>query len=92
MANINIRVDDVLKDAFQEVCSELGMDMSSAITVFIKKATREKRIPFEVSVNPSYKKENSEAETLELTDDEKIDVVAARILRRFRPAFEELAR
>ena len=29
---------------------------------------------------------------LELTDDEKIDIVAARILSRFRPAFEELAK
>ena len=29
---------------------------------------------------------------LELTDDEKIDIVAARILDRFRPAFEELAK
>lgn len=29
---------------------------------------------------------------LELTDDEKIDVVAARILKRFKPAFEELAK
>lgn len=29
---------------------------------------------------------------LPMTDDEKIDVVAARILKRFRPAFEELAK
>ena len=29
---------------------------------------------------------------LELTDDEKIDIAAARILNRFRPAFEELAK
>lgn len=29
---------------------------------------------------------------LELTDDEKIDIVAARILNKFRPAFEELAK
>ena len=29
---------------------------------------------------------------LDLTDDEKIDVVAARILKRFKPAFEELAK
>lgn len=27
---------------------------------------------------------------LDMTDDEKIDVVAARILKRFKPAFEEL--
>lgn len=29
---------------------------------------------------------------LDLTDDEKIDIVAARILERFKPAFEELAK
>ena len=28
----------------------------------------------------------------ELTDDEKIDLAAAHILDRFRPAFEELAK
>ena len=29
---------------------------------------------------------------LELTDEEKIDIVAARIMKRFKPAFEELAK
>lgn len=29
---------------------------------------------------------------LELTDDEKIDIVAARILKQFKPAFKELAK
>ena len=29
---------------------------------------------------------------LDLTDDEKIDIVAARILKKYKPAFEELAR
>lgn len=29
---------------------------------------------------------------LDMTDDEKIDVVAARILKQFKPAFEELAK
>ncbi len=29
---------------------------------------------------------------VDMTDDEKIDVVAARILKRFHPAFEELAK
>lgn len=33
-----------------------------------------------------------ESPVLELTDDEKIDIVAARILKRFKPAFEELAK
>lgn len=29
---------------------------------------------------------------LDLTDDEKIDIVAARVLKRFKPAFMELAK
>lgn len=32
------------------------------------------------------------APILDLTEDEKIDVVAARVLKRFKPAFEELAK
>ena len=31
-------------------------------------------------------------EEIELTDDEKIDLVAARILKKYRKAFEELAK
>ena len=29
---------------------------------------------------------------MDMTDDEKIDVIAARILKKFKPAFEELAK
>ena len=42
---------------------------------------------------PKYKLTNLEVEPdLELTDDEKIDVVAKRVLRRYHEAFEELAK
>ncbi|MBR6914879.1 MAG: type II toxin-antitoxin system Phd/YefM family antitoxin [Clostridia bacterium] len=42
---------------------------------------------------PAYKLVNLDIEPeLDLTDDEKIDVVAARILKRFLPAFRELAK
>ena len=42
---------------------------------------------------PKYKLQNLELEPdLELTDDEKIDIVARRILNRFKPAFLELAK
>jgi antitoxin Phd len=30
--------------------------------------------------------------SIDMTDDEKIDFVAARILKLYRPAFEELAK
>ena len=42
---------------------------------------------------PAYKLVNLDIEPeLDLTDDEKIDVVAARIMKRFLPAFRELAK
>ncbi len=42
---------------------------------------------------PKYKLVNLDLEPdLELTDDEKIDIVAKRIMKRFKPAFLELAK
>ena len=42
---------------------------------------------------PKYKLVDIEQDTsIEMTDDEKIDFVAARILRLYRSAFEELAK
>ena len=42
---------------------------------------------------PKYKLTNIETDSsIEMSDDEKIDFVAARILKLYRPAFEELAK
>lgn len=42
---------------------------------------------------PKYKLIDIEQDTdIEMTDDEKIDFVAARILKKYRKAFEELAK
>ena len=46
---VNIRMDEELKKSMEQTCQELGMNMTTAITIFAKKMTREKRIPFEVS-------------------------------------------
>ena len=51
-------MDDSLKSDFQKVCNELGLSMTTAITMLAKKMTREKRLPFEVSVDPFYSEEN----------------------------------
>ena len=59
--NINIRMDEELKRNFEHVCDELGMNMSTAMTIFAKKMTRERRIPFEVSYDPFYSESNLKA-------------------------------
>ena len=55
---VNIRMDEELKISMEKICQELGMNMTTAITIFAKKMTREKRIPFEVSVDPFYTERN----------------------------------
>lgn len=55
---VNIRMDEELKKNMEQTCQELGMNMTTAITIFAKKMTREKRIPFEVSVDPFYSESN----------------------------------
>ena len=55
---VSIRMEDTLKKDMEETCEELGMNMTTAFTIFAKKMTREKRIPFEVSVDPFYSDSN----------------------------------
>ena len=55
---VNFRLDEEDKRGMEDVCRELGMSMSTAFTIFAKKMRREKRIPFEVSVDPFYSEEN----------------------------------
>lgn len=56
--NVNFRMDADLKKSMEEACSELGMSMTTAFTIFAKKVSREKRIPFDVSVDPFYSENN----------------------------------
>lgn len=58
VANVNFRMDADLKKSMEQVCSELGMSMTTAFTIFAKKVSREKRIPFDVSVDPFYSESN----------------------------------
>ncbi len=55
---VSVRMDDSLKRDFDKVCNELGLSMTTAITMLAKKMTREKRLPFDVSIDPFYSDEN----------------------------------
>jgi DNA-damage-inducible protein J len=51
-------MDEDLKKSMENICQTLGMNMTTAFTIFAKKMAREKRIPFEVSVDPFYSESN----------------------------------
>lgn len=47
--NITIRMDEELKNEADALFSELGLSLTSAITVFVRQAVREQKIPFEIT-------------------------------------------
>ena len=44
---INFRMEESLKNQMEEVCREMGISLSTAFTIFAKKVTKERRIPFQ---------------------------------------------
>ena len=50
--NLSIRIDRGLKDEADQVFGALGMNLTTAITVFVKQAVRQKKIPFEIALYP----------------------------------------
>ena len=63
-SNINIRIDDKLKKEAEKLFNDLGINMSSAINVFLKQSVREQKIPFEIRKEyPNYDTDMAIAET-----------------------------
>jgi len=58
---VNIRMDEDLKKSMERTCQSLGMNMTTAFTIFAKKMSREQRIPFDVSIDPFYSEKNMAA-------------------------------
>ena len=49
MANVSIRMDDNLKKQAEDLFNDLGMNLTTAFTIFVKQAIREQGIPFEIT-------------------------------------------
>ena len=47
--NVNIRMDEATKAAFEKFCKEIGLSVSTAFNIFAKTVVREQRIPFELT-------------------------------------------
>jgi DNA-damage-inducible protein J len=84
MAQVNIRIDDELKSRADRIFEELGLNMTTAFTIFIRQTIRQGGIPFEITTrtDPFYNRENmkvlrqsiKEADEGKLTAHELIEV------------------
>lgn len=72
--NVNFKLDADVKKSMEQACSDMGLSMSAAFTIFAKKVGREKRIPFEVSADPFYSESN-----IRYLEQKKADYKAGKI-------------
>ena len=80
--NLNIRVDEDLKKNAERLFADLGLNMSSAITIFLKSAVDYNGIPFEI-------KKTARAHTV---SDEELLSVSGSLMKKNKEAYGELAK
>lgn len=61
--SMNIRMDETTKRQAQQLFAEFGLDMTTAINMFLKQSVREQKIPFELRVH------TPNAETIEAIEE-----------------------
>ncbi len=79
--NLTVSVDNDDKESFNALVSELGLNISAAINMFIKQSIRNQALPLDLSLN---KKEKGNTKSLEKISDEIMD--------KYDIAFKELAK
>ena len=69
MALINIRVDDSLKENVETILEDMGLNMTTAITIYLKEIVRSKQIPFTIvsSINNIEENVSSKEEPVDET-------------------------
>ena len=83
---VTIRVDEEIKRRFEEFCSDVGINMSVAVNMFIRASLKKQKIPFPIeSSKASYgltllREMRAEAERCGFLSDEEIEaeIQAAR--------------
>ena len=62
MTTVSLRFDDEMKRQLDEMCDEMGMNLTTFFMIYAKKALRDRRIPFEAAapLNPFYSDTNME--------------------------------
>ena len=60
MTTVSLRFDDDMKKELDEMCSEMGMNLTTFFMIYAKKALRVRKIPFEISApaDPFYSESN----------------------------------
>ena len=58
--SMNIRMDGEVKRQAQELFAQFGLDMTTAINMFLRQSIRQRGIPFVLQLDPFYSEANQE--------------------------------
>lgn len=67
---VSLKIDSNLKRGADALFTELGLDLNTAITIFLRQSVRDQEIPFRVGITP-FRTESIE-ETLERVTEELV--------------------
>ena len=81
-ASMNIRMDSEIKKQAQELFAQFGLDMTTAVNMFLRQSIRQRGIPFALQLDPFYSEENQKrliqaAERMERTGGNIHDLIEA---------------
>lgn len=79
MANLNVRIDENLKNDVDRILRRLGLSVSDAVRIFFTRICEERGIPFELKLPQEYEHWTSQA----ITGAEE-DIRAGRISKPFK--------
>ena len=83
MPTITVNVEAEDKEQFNAICSKLGMNISTAVNIFIKKVNSTRSIPFKLEVEEEYNEETLAACR------EALDISEGRIKAKRYDSFQE---
>ena len=60
MTTVSLRIEDKMKKELDDMCAEMGMNITTFFMIYAKRALRDRKIPFEIIAprDPFYSKEN----------------------------------
>ena len=82
---VNVRIDEKINKKMEETCKELGITMSTAFNIFARKMCRERRIPFDVSIDPFYSENN-----MKILDESKKQLEEGKVITKTLEELKEL--
>ena len=74
-ATFSVRMDETLKKQFDNLCSEFGMNATTAFNVFARAVVRERKIPFEIQASSDVSRASGMQAFMALRDEAKANGV-----------------